>query len=56
MENLELKCSELVEELEKLGLFGVGYFSGVLAENRPALAKELYAALEVNFQELGIKL
>lgn len=52
MKDLELRCSELVLELEELGYYGLGYFAGVLVERRPALADALKAAIELNQEEL----
>lgn len=56
MSEIDLKASELVLELDSIGNYGTGYFARVMVERRPELAKALYAALEVSFEDLGVKL
>ena len=52
MNDIDLKASELVLELEKLGMYGIGYFAGLLVERRPNMAEQLRVAIEVNQEEL----
>ena len=52
MSDLDLKASELVLELEKLGMYGLGYFAGLLVERRPILAEELVIAIKLNQEEM----
>jgi hypothetical protein len=52
MNDIELRASELVIELEGLGKYGLGYFSGLLVEYKPALAEELVVCIKLNQEEL----
>ena len=52
MNDIDLRASELVLELESLGHYGLGYFAGLLVENRPLLAEELVVAINLNREEL----
>jgi hypothetical protein len=52
MSDIDLKASELVLELEKLGLYGLGYFAGLLVERKPNMAEQLRVAIEVNQEEI----
>lgn len=52
MKDLELRCSELVLELDALGHYGLGYFAGILVERRPLLADELIVSIKLNQEEL----
>jgi hypothetical protein len=52
MKDLELKCSEMVEDLESIGLYGLGYFAGLLVEYRPNLAAALVEAIKLNQEEI----
>jgi hypothetical protein len=51
--DIELRASELVMELEGLGKYGLGYFSGLLVEYKPALAEELVICIKLNQEELS---
>jgi hypothetical protein len=55
MSDIDLKASELVLELESIGNFGTGHFARVMVERRPELAKALYAALQLSFEDLGVQ-
>ena len=46
MRDLELRCSNLVQELESIGQFGIGYFAGLLVEYKPILAVALAEAID----------
>jgi hypothetical protein len=52
MSELDLRASELVLELEGLGMYGLGYFAGLLVERRPMLAEELVIAIKLNQEEM----
>lgn len=52
MRDLELRCSNLVQELESIGQFGIGYFAGLLVEYKPILAVALAEAIKLNQEEL----
>jgi hypothetical protein len=52
MNEIDLKASELVLELEGLGQFGLGYFAGLLVECKPLLAEELVIAIKLNQEEM----
>ena len=52
MKDLELKCSELVTELESMGHYGIGYFAGLLVEYKPVLASALAEAIKLNQEDL----
>ena len=52
MDDLELRCSDMVLSLEELGQYGLGYFAGVLVERRPSLAEELIVAIQLNQEEV----
>jgi hypothetical protein len=51
LKDLELECSQLVLDLETLGMYGLGYFAGLLVENRPQMAQALAEAIRLNFEE-----
>ena len=53
MSDLDLKASELVLELEKLGMYGLGYFAGLLVERKPNMAEQLRIAIELNQNEVN---
>ena len=52
MKDLDLKCSELVQELESMGQYGIGYFAGLLVEYKPLLASALAEAIKLNQEEM----
>lgn len=52
MSDIDLRASELVLELEKLGMYGLGYFAGLLVERKPNMAEQLRIAIEINQKEL----
>lgn len=51
-EEIEVKASWLILELESMGKYGTAQFAGVLVERRPELAEELRIAIELNQEEL----
>jgi hypothetical protein len=52
MNDIDLKAAELVLELEKLGLYGLGYFAGLLVERKPNMAEQLVLAIKLNQEEM----
>jgi hypothetical protein len=52
MSDIDLKASELVLELEKMGLYGLGYFAGLLVERKPNMAEQLRIAIKLNQEEM----
>ena len=51
-EEIELKASQLILELESMGQYGIAQFAGVLVERRPLLAQSLKIAIDLNEKEL----
>ena len=51
-EEIELKASNLILELESMGKYGIAQFAGVLVERRPELANELALCIKLNQEEL----
>jgi hypothetical protein len=51
-EEIELKASNLILELESMGKYGIAQFAGVLVERRPELADELALCIKLNQEEL----
>lgn len=52
MKEIDIEASNLVLGLESIGLYGLGYFAGLLVERRPELAEQLRIAIELNQKEL----
>lgn len=50
--DIELRASELVMEIEGLGHYGLGYFAGLLVEYKPVLAEELVVCIKLNQEEM----
>jgi hypothetical protein len=51
-EEIELKASNLILELESMGKYGIAQLAGVLVERRPELADELALCIKLNQEEL----
>lgn len=51
--DIELRASELVMEIEGLGHYGLGYFAGLLVEYKPVLAEELVVCIKLNQEEMN---
>lgn len=52
MKDIDIAASQLVLDLESIGLYGLGYFAGLLVERRPDMAEQLRIAIELNQKEL----
>jgi hypothetical protein len=52
---MEIEASEMVLLLDKLSPSTIGYMAAVMHERRPALALQLYAALELVINESEVK-
>jgi hypothetical protein len=55
LKEMEIEASEMVLLLDKLSPSTIGYMAAVMHERRPALALQLYAALELVINESEVK-
>jgi hypothetical protein len=47
-----IKASNIGEQILKLTPFEIGYLAGVLAENHPAMSRQLAIAINLNLEDI----
>lgn len=52
LDQVAIKASEAAEQVLRLTPFELGYFAGLLAENHPAMARELMVSIQLNLEEI----
>jgi hypothetical protein len=52
LDQVAVKASTVAEQVLHLSPFELGYFAGVLAENHPAMARELAVSINLNLGEI----
>jgi hypothetical protein len=52
LDQVAVKASTVAEQVLHLSPFELGYFAGVLAENHPAMARELAVSINLNLEEI----
>jgi hypothetical protein len=52
LDQVAIKASTVAEQVLHLSPFELGYFAGVLAENHPAMARELAISINLNLGEI----
>jgi hypothetical protein len=52
LDQVAVKASTVAEQVLRLTPFELGYFAGVLAENHPAMARELAVSINLNLEDI----
>jgi hypothetical protein len=47
-----IKASNIGEQILKLTPFEIGYLAGIMAENHPAMARQLAIAINLNLEDI----